>query len=245
MPENMAISYGYPATPIEDATFVIVDLETTGDNLAVDAITEIGAVKIRNRQVLAEMSTLVDPQRPIPAEITTLTGITEGMVAHAHPIGAVLPTFLHFAGNAILVAHNADFDLGFLTAAARADEITWPDPPSLCTVRLARQLFTREQAPSMALHELTKTLGLTHRPAHRALADARTTAELFNTLTERAATLGLTTPAALHEYSTAPHARDTIQPSQPLQKRWTLPTVVDPSGQPICRSANTEKTRTS
>ncbi len=202
MPEDAAFSQHYPATPIEDATFVVVDLETTGENPASDAITEIGAVKIRSGQLLAEMTSLVNPQQPIPAEITTLTGITDAMVADAHPIGTVLPTFLRFAGGAILVAHNAPFDLGFLAAAARTNAIAWPDPPALCTVRLARRLLACDETPSMALTELAKTLGLTPRPAHRALADARTTAELLTTLTDRARALGLSTAADLYKAST-------------------------------------------
>ncbi|MBO0866775.1 MAG: hypothetical protein J2P16_17075, partial [Mycobacterium sp.] len=127
--------------PLAETTFVVVDLETTGgrmtgaDGATPDAITEIGAVKVRGGLVLGEFATLVDPQRSIPPQIVRLTGITTAMVYDAPTIGAVLPTFLEFARGAVLVAHNASFDLGFLRAAADQCGIAWPRPPVLCTVR--------------------------------------------------------------------------------------------------------------
>src|SRR6201999_132514 len=114
-------------------TFVVVDLETTGgrataDGDDFDAITEIGAVKVRGGKVLGELATLVDPGRSIPPQIVALTGITSAMVCDAPKIEAVLPAFLEFARGAVLVAHNAGFDVGFLRAAARRCDIIWPRP---------------------------------------------------------------------------------------------------------------------
>ena len=83
--------------PLREVTFVVVDLETTGGGTDTEAITEIGAVKVRGGEVLGEFATLVDPGRGIPPLITVLTGITDLMVASAPPIGAVLPAFLDFA----------------------------------------------------------------------------------------------------------------------------------------------------
>ncbi|GAG41343.1 unnamed protein product, partial [marine sediment metagenome] len=126
--------------PLADTTFVVVDLETTGGRATgrpgspPDSITEIGAVKVRGGAVLGEFATLIDPQRSIPPQIVQLTGITTAMVCDAPTIGAVLPAFLEFAGSAVLVAHNAGFDIGFLRAAAQQCDIAWPRPPVLCTV---------------------------------------------------------------------------------------------------------------
>lgn len=209
---HRAFPLEHSTTAIHDTTFVIVDLETTGEDHATSAITEIGAVKIRNGQVIAEMTTMVNPHQTIPAEIVTLTGITDDMVATAQPISTILPTFLHFAKDTVLVAHNADFDLGFLTTAAHNNHIAWPNQPAICTVRLGRRLLSQDEAPTMALAALTKTLGLTSVPTHRALDDARTTAELLNTLTARATAIGLTTPADLYRYYTTDTA---VEPTAP------------------------------
>ena len=103
--------------PLREVTFVVVDLETTGGSAATDAITEIGAVKVRGGQVLGEFATLVDPGRSIPPQITMLTGITDTMVFDAPRIQGVLPMFLEFIRGSVLVAHNARFDVGFLRAA--------------------------------------------------------------------------------------------------------------------------------
>src|ERR1700738_617224 len=114
-----------------ETTFVVVGLETTGgrmtavDGTAADAITEIGAVKVRGGVVLGEFATLVDPERSIPPQIVQLTGITTAMVCDAPTIGAVLPMFFEFARGAVLVAHNARFDIGFLRTAADRCGIGW------------------------------------------------------------------------------------------------------------------------
>ncbi len=105
-------------TPLSDVTFVVVDLETTGGTPADCAITEIGAVKVRGGEVLGEFQTLVDPGGPVPPFIQVLTGITTTMLIGAPPIEEVLPSFLEFSRGAVLVAHNAPFDIGFLKAAA-------------------------------------------------------------------------------------------------------------------------------
>ncbi|MCB1253411.1 MAG: endonuclease, partial [Austwickia sp.] len=113
-------------TPLHDVTFVVVDLETTGGNAADCAITEIGAVKVRGGRALGEFQTLVDPGRPIPAFIQILTGITTAMVAGAPRLSAALPAFFDFAGDCVLVAHNAPFDVSFLRAGAAQLGVAWP-----------------------------------------------------------------------------------------------------------------------
>src|SRR6476646_8322124 len=126
--EQLSLELADPS--LHETTFVVVDLETTGgrasgDGDNVDAITEIGAVKVRGAAVLGELATLVDPGRSIPPQIVELTGITSAMVHDAPKIDAVLPAFLEFSRGAVLVAHNAGFDIGFLRAAAERNHLPW------------------------------------------------------------------------------------------------------------------------
>ena len=192
---------------LRDVTFVVVDLETTGGRASAknpgdrcDAITEIGAVKVRGGVVLGEFGTLVDPGRAIPPQIVQLTGITTAMVRDAPTIASVLPMFLEFARGAVLVAHNSGFDIGFLKAAAAQCDIAWPKPPVLCTVRLARRVLTREEAPSVALGALARLFSASCEPTHRALDDAKATVDVLHALIERVGNQGIHTYTELRSY---------------------------------------------
>jgi DNA polymerase-3 subunit epsilon len=192
---------------LRDTTFVVVDLETTGGRATArqagqqnDAITEIGAVKVRGGVVLGEFATLVDPQRAIPPQIMQLTGITTAMVCDAPPISAVLPMFLEFCRGTVLVAHNAGFDIGFLKAAAAQCDLPWPRPPVLCTVRLARRVLTREEAPSVRLSALAALFRSGTEPTHRALDDARATVDVLHGLIARVGNQGVHTYSQLRTY---------------------------------------------
>ncbi len=179
-------------TPLSEVTFVVVDLETTGGSPATSAITEFGAVKVRGGEVLGEFQTLVDPGGPVPAAIQVLTGITTSMVIGAPTIGEVLPSFLEFARGSVLVAHNAPFDIGFLKAAAAQTGHAWPGNPVVDTVRLARRVVTRDEAPNHRLSTLAGLFHATTTPEHRALADARATVDVLHALLGRLAPLGVT-----------------------------------------------------
>ena len=188
---------------LHETTFVVVDLETTGgrpSGESHDAITEIGAVKVRGGAVLGELATLVDPGRSIPPQIVALTGITSAMVFNAPTIESVLPAFLEFSRGAVLVAHNAGFDVGFLRAAAERLQITWPRPPVLCTVRLARRVLTRDEAPSVRLAALARLFSASTTPTHRALDDARATVDVLHGLIERVGNQGIHTYTELRSY---------------------------------------------
>ena len=188
---------------LRETTFVVVDLETTGGRASGDghdSITEIGAVKVRGGAVLGELATLVDPGRSIPPQIVALTGITTAMVFDAPRIDSVLPAFLEFSRGAVLVAHNAGFDIGFLRAAAERCQIAWPRPPVLCTVRLARRVLTRDEAPSVRLAALARLFGATTTPTHRALDDARATVDVLHGLIERVGNQGVHTYTELRSY---------------------------------------------
>ena len=179
-------------TPLADVTFVVVDLETTGGSPKDNAITEIGAVKVRGGTVLGEFQTLVDPGCAIPPYISVLTGITSMMVAAAPRIGAVLPGFLEFARGAVLVAHNAPFDMGFLKAACAENGLVWPAAASIDTAVLARRLLSRDEVPNCKLATLAPYFRATTSPTHRALDDARATVDVLHGLFERLGPLGIT-----------------------------------------------------
>ncbi|MGH8890809.1 MAG: DEDD exonuclease domain-containing protein [Acidothermaceae bacterium] len=177
--------------PLRDVTFVVVDLETTGGSPASSAITEIGAVKVRGGEVLGEFQTLVNPGGSIPPFIAVLTGITDAMVATAPRIDSVLPAFLEFARDTVLVAHNAPFDVGFLKAATATLGLTWPGFDSVDTARLARRVLTRDEAPNCKLATLAQVLHAQVQPTHRALDDARATVDVLHVLFERLAGFGV------------------------------------------------------
>ncbi len=178
-------------TPLHEVTFVVVDLETTGTRAADCAITEIGAVKVCGGQVLGELATLVDPGGPVPPAIQVLTGITTTMLVGAPPIEQVLPSFLEFVRGTVLVAHNAPFDVGFLKAALARAGYAWPGNQVVDTVRLARRVVTREEAPNHRLATLARLFRATTAPTHRALDDARATVDVLHALLERLAPLGV------------------------------------------------------
>ena len=192
----MQASFAQMGTPLSEVVFVVVDLETTGGPPGADAITEIGAVRVRGGAVESEMSTLVNPGRAIPAQITVLTGITNAMVAGAPPVGEALSAFLAWARldgeSTVLVAHNARFDVGHLRGAARALGLGWSEPTLLDTLGLARRAWSRAEVPDHKLGTLAALVGSPIRPAHRALGDARATVDVLHAALEVLAPLGVT-----------------------------------------------------
>lgn len=177
-------------TVLSDVEFVVVDLETTGGSPKDCHITEIGAVRVRGGEVLGEFQSLVDPGVAVPPFIAALTGITDAALAGAPRVGAVLPMFLEFARGAVLVAHNAGFDVGFLKAACASEDQQWPGFPVLDTARLARVLLHRDEVPNNKLATLARHFRAATEPNHRALADARATVDVLHGLLERAAGFG-------------------------------------------------------
>jgi DNA polymerase-3 subunit epsilon len=191
-------------TPLADVTFVIVDLETTGVSPGESAITEIGAVKVRGGERLAEFATLVDPGTRIPPFITVLTGITQQMVMAAPRIETVLPAFLEFARGCVLVAHNAPFDMGFLKAACAGAGYPWPAFPVVDTADLARRVLTRDEVPNCKLGTLARFFRTDTDPCHRALADARATVDVLHGLIERLGSFGVGSLEEVKTFAKAP-----------------------------------------
>ena len=197
---------GLPLTglPLTQVEFAVIDVETTGWSPAEARITEIGAVKLRAGQVTGEFSTLVDPAMPIPADIEALTGISSQMVSVAPPAADVMPTLLLFARGCVLAAHNAPFDLGFLTAACAACGLPWPEFAVLDTVPVARQVLIVGETPDCKLATLASFFETPAMPRHRALADARATAAVLDVLITRLALLGVRTLDELSEWLAVP-----------------------------------------
>jgi DNA polymerase-3 subunit epsilon len=184
--------------------YVIVDVETTGWSPEQARITEIGAVRMRAGQVLGEFSTLVDPAMPVPPDIEALTGISNQMVAAAPGPEEVMPAWLQFAQGSVLTAHNAPFDLGFLTAACGACGLRWPDFAVLDTVAVARQVLVPGEVPDCKLGTLAAYFETPAAPSHRALADARATAAVLDVLITRLALLGVRTLDDLSNWLSVP-----------------------------------------
>ena len=188
-------------TPLSDVTFVIVDLETTGGAPADAGITEIGAVRVRAGEVLGEFQCLVNPGSPIPPFVAALTGITDATVAGAPALPAVLPQFLEFLGDAVLVAHNAPYDVGFLKAGCRRLDQPWPEPAIVDTARLARVALHRDETRNCKLATLAAHFRATVTPTHRALDDARATTDVLHGLLERVADFGVHTLEDLRDFT--------------------------------------------
>ncbi|PWJ49881.1 DNA polymerase-3 subunit epsilon [Quadrisphaera granulorum] len=182
-----------PVTPLHEVDFVVVDLETTGASAATCDITEVGAVRVRGGEVVAELGSLVRPPGPIPREITALTGISDAMVADAPTVGQVLAPLLELLRGAVLVAHNAPFDISFLRAACVATGRDWPAPAVVDTLRLARAVLARGEVRDHKLGTLARHLSARTTPTHRALDDARATVDVLHALLGRVGSLGVTT----------------------------------------------------
>ncbi len=177
-------------TPLREVTFCVLDLETTGSSRNDDMITEIGVVKVRRGECLGTFHTLVNPGRAIPPQITVLTGLTDAVVRNAPRIETVLGSLMDFLGDAVFVAHNAAFDLGFVRAALARDNRNEYRPAVVDTVALARRLL-RDEVPNCKLSTLASRLRLDHAPNHRALDDALATTDLLHLLIERASGMGV------------------------------------------------------
>jgi len=190
---------------LEDATFVVFDLETTGLSAARSRIVEIGAHRVEALELGETFETLVNPGTPVPAAITALTGIGQGDVRGAPSADLAVRRFLAFAGDAVLVAHNARFDMAFLDRAVERLTGRRVAAPVVDTVWLARRLL-HGRTGRFGLAHLSHFFGTSAQPCHRALADASATAEILVTLIGLAQERGAETVTDLVELA-APRAR--------------------------------------
>lgn len=159
-----------------NSDFVVFDIETTGLARETDQITEIGAVKVSNGKIVDKWSTFVNPKKPIPQRIVELTGITDQMVANAPVIDEILPKFFEFAKGCVLVAHNASFDISFIKRDAKRCGLDY-DFCSLDTLILSRCMFPHLR--NFRLDTISKHLNVILENHHRAVDDAKATADAF------------------------------------------------------------------
>jgi DNA polymerase III subunit epsilon len=184
-----------PPVAIEDAVFCVVDVETTGMRPDADRIVEIGAVRVEGYELGATYARLVDPGRPLPPAIEALTGIRGAELRRAPSARVALEGFLRFAGDSVIVAHNARFDVGFLDAELRRVAGGRLACPVLDTVAMARRLVPGRSRYSLA--SLAERFSTNATPCHRALPDALATAEILRVLIGCAQERGAATVADL------------------------------------------------
>jgi DNA polymerase III epsilon subunit family exonuclease len=190
---------------LEHATFVVVDLETTGLRPGTSQICEIGAVRVRELELAEEFQTLVDPGVPIGPAISALTGLRDAQLSGRPRAPAAVRRFLEFAGDGVLVAHNARFDLAFLDRETERLTGARLAGPVIDTVGLARRLLAG-RATRAGLASLARFFGTAAEPCHRALPDALATAEILLHLLGLAQERGARTVADLSELA-APQVR--------------------------------------
>lgn len=162
---------------LEKASFVVFDLETLGFNAHEGKIIEIGAVKIVEKRIVDRFSELINPEEKIPQNIVEITNITDEMVKNAPKIETVLPKFLKFVEGSILVAHNADFDIGFLKQQAKKHVGEEIQPSFMDTLQMAKDIYP--EFKQFGLGALSKKLGLSLENHHRAVDDCQATGNMF------------------------------------------------------------------
>jgi DNA polymerase III epsilon subunit family exonuclease len=186
---------------LDEASFVVFDLETTGLLVASARICEIGAVRIERLEAVASFQTLVSPRVPLPAPVGRLTGLSEAELRRAPGVRTALTRFRAFTGDAALVAHNARFDVGFVNRELERMTGKRIASPVIDTVPLARNLLsTRVRRASLA--SLAHFFGTASQPCHRALPDAEATAEILLRLIDLARERGARTLSDLELLAT-------------------------------------------
>ena len=179
--DSIEAVHGRSDMPI-NGNYIVFDVETTGLNARTERLTEIGAVRYEGGEIKDTFSTFVNPEKPIPQKITELTGITDDMVKDAPNESAAVKNFIDFCGDAVLVAHNARFDITFIKSACERLELEF-DPVYIDTVIMARKLLP--DAKNYKLDTVAKNLNLRNFNHHRASDDAAILAEIFDRLLEK------------------------------------------------------------
>ena len=164
---------------LDDTTYCVFDLETTGISFRTEKITEIGIMKVRNGEVIDSFETFVNPEKPIPMRVQEITHITDEMVKDAPTIEEIMPKVLEFFGDSVLVAHNADFDTSFIKYNCDRMGLKF-DNTYLDTLRLAKDLFPDYKKYKLGI--IAENLGIKVEVAHRALDDVDTTVKVFNVM---------------------------------------------------------------
>jgi DNA polymerase-3 subunit alpha (Gram-positive type) len=185
-----------PSLNLSDAVFVVTDIETTGLSFDGDEIIEIGAVKMQGGEIVDRFATFVKPQKPLPLEITNLTGITGETLDSAPSIEWALPEFMKFLGDGIFVAHNAEFDSGFIRRECERLKIPFENRV-LDTLSLSQIMFT--DIKNHRLDTLAKKLNIKMGTHHRAVDDANTAALILKELLARLDEQGIKNLASIND----------------------------------------------
>jgi len=165
------------SSPLKGITFVAFDVETTGFNREADRIVEIGSVKFRDGYVVESKAWLVNPGMNIPIDVQAVHGITDTMVADAPDFGTVFAEFTEFVGDAVLLAHNAAFDVRFLQAEMERNSVKPVTNPVLDTLKISRKFYP--ELASHSLDNLARTFNFPTSERHRSLPDAMHVKDLF------------------------------------------------------------------
>ncbi|WP_010250824.1 DNA polymerase III subunit alpha [Acetivibrio cellulolyticus] len=187
-----------------DTVYCVLDLETTGFSPLTEKITEVGIMKLKDGKVIDQFSCFVNPEKPIPARVVEVTNITDYMVQDAETIEKVFPKMLEFIEGSVLVAHNAEFDIGFLKHNAKVLGYNF-DFTYLDTLSLAKEIFPDYK--SYKLGRIAKNLGIKVDVAHRALDDVDTTVKVFNIMLEKLKEKGVQTLEDVDTYSSDEEAK--------------------------------------
>ena len=187
VPDKDPCVSNYKEQLIDEAVYCVLDLETTGLSARTDKITEIGVIKYKNGEVVDEFECFVNPERPIPQAVVEVTHITDDMVKDAETIDKVLPKLIEFLGDGIIVAHNADFDTGFLKHNFEKYGYEF-DYTCIDTLRLAKAVFPEFKKYKLGL--IADKLGIKVDVAHRALDDVKTLVAVFKIMIEEAKKVG-------------------------------------------------------
>ena len=189
---------------LNDATYCVLDLETTGISITTEKITEVGIMKVKNGEVIDEFEIFVNPEKPIPQRVVEVTNITDEMVKDAETIDKVFPKILEFVGDSIIVAHNASFDVGFLKHNAKLLGYEFNNT-YIDTLPLAKDLFT--DLKKYKLGKIADSLGIEVDVAHRALADVDTTVKVFNVMLKKLKDKGINTVDEIDSATKDPEAQ--------------------------------------
>ena len=181
VPDKNSVVTKYKGQSLEGTTYCVFDLETTGVSYRTDKITEIGIIKYKDGEIIDKFESFVNPEKPIPMKVQEITNITDEMVKDAPTIEQILPKVMEFFGDSVLVAHNADFDTGFIRYNCQLQNIPFENT-YLDTLQLAKELY-----PDFTKYKLgiiAEKLGIKVEVAHRALDDVETTVKVLTKMFE-------------------------------------------------------------
>ena len=178
-PDNVTSAYDVKNQKINETTYCVLDIETTGISRFTEKITEFGIMKVKNGEVIDTFECFVNPEKPIPPRVVEVTNITDDMVKNAETIDKVMPKVIEFVGDSVVVAHNANFDVGFIKYNAENLGLEFNNT-YIDTLALAKELFP--DFKKYKLEIIAEKLGIKVDVAHRALADVETLVAVFNVM---------------------------------------------------------------